>query len=188
MINLFLSALFLTSSALTTAPPEEQTNTKAQESGLRMGFNHGSHEISILFPKEHSLKYMNTEEGKQIYHSHHPFENQFISYQFAYQGYTVEGLPAFKKEYIASVQSTLSKKNPRIESKIVLDEKKSPNRERTIIEQHGETGKRTVFVADFITIEDRIYLISEMIETADSNPKETALLIDEGFFESVHLN
>ncbi|CRX37819.1 hypothetical protein [Estrella lausannensis] len=195
MINLFLSTalvagtLFANTAASSTLSHETTERKEAiQEGGLRMGFNHGTHEISILFPKEHALKYLNTEEGKQIYHSQEPYQEQFISYQFAYQGFLVDGLSAFKQNYLANVQESMKKKNPRAEGKVILDEKRSPNRQRTIIEQVSETGKRTVFVADFITIEDRVYLVSEMIEASQFINKETAELIDEAFFESINLN
>lgn len=195
MINLILAAALVggPSFASTTAdnPVTDEKAVEAQvihEPGLRMGFNHGTHEISILFPKEHALKYMNTEEGKQIYHSHEPYQDQFISYQFAYQGFLVDGLPAFKQNYLVGINESLKRKNPRAENKVILDEKKSPNRQRTIIEQVSDTGKRTVFVADFIAVEDRVYLISEMIEASQNNNRETAELIDEAFFESINMN
>lgn len=195
MITLFLATALIGGTLFANQAAEQaltHENTEevqvVKEPGLRMGFNHGTHKISILFPKEHALKYLNTEEGKQIYHSHEPYQDQFISYQFAYQGFLVDGLPAFKQNYLANIQDSLKKKNPKAEGKVILDEKKSPNRQRTIIEQVSDTGKRTVFVADFIAIEDRIYLISEMIEASQHNSKETAELIDEAFFESINLN
>ena len=174
MFYIFLLTLFFTQSIASEEPKDN----------IRMGFNHGTAGISVIFPNEQSLKFKQTQDGHHIYFSNADRETSKIVYQFGYHGLGLEGLESFKNMYLEDLKSALLKKNKTGKCTVVSDQ----NQRRVIVDSKDEGGNRTIFVGDFYLIGNEIYLASEMIELVVSKETNEAIaLIDESFFDSIEL-
>ena len=181
MIYLFLFLLVFMQNLSAIEVTKE--NPVTQHEPLRMGFNHGKHALSVLFPKEFPLRFADLEEGKQIYYVNAHDGDKTTTYQFAYLGFGLEGLPAFKDKYLESMKTSFLKKNPSAKCNTVLDETE-PNKNRTILDHRGVDGNRILFVGDFRSIDGKIYLVSEIIEVEVNDTREALAILDESFLDS----
>lgn len=167
------------------ASPAEKTQTECE--GLRMGFNNAKYGLSVFFPGKSPLKCAYLENGEEIYYVNATEGTHNVVYQFADHGFGLEGLEAFKEEYLNSVKKAFHEKNPLAKCHTVLDEKMDDGSIRVILDSVGSEGSRSLFVGDFRYVAGKIYVASEIIELPESETGEALGLFNDAFFKSFEM-